>query len=555
MNQDQFLLDSGFWGWLYKLLYPVEWLMTQIMAGFHRFMVMLGMNEIGFSWVMSIVFLVIVVQACVFPLFYKSMKGMRKMQAQMAVLQPKMQRIQNKYKGKNDPASKEALQREMMKLYQDNDANPMGGCTSMLPMFVQGPVFMCMFYTLSAIPYIARGKFRNGSGLGAFDIATAKQFTSTNVFGVNVAENFTTADIHGKIIIGIFVALMCFCLWLMQYNSMKRNMAQSAANKQTEMMQKMMLWMFPIMYIFSGVAMPFAVLVYWLTNNICNQLTKWYENLARQLNIPVFFIDTCYNPWDHVTESRVRYVRAQIDQLIQDLCAFTGKSWDEERFQEVMKISQLNSYLWERANGLLDHKPAPIGGFELFNYMSAMVCNRGKPSTTAIMEQLNAEMEENILHGKSTFPVEEEFRVSWDGIACWPFLSHNLRTLKKFGINMVASSYGKAWAIEYDDLDGMARAYCFASTNSDNATTMIARRMEALKRFDCEGTIYHVNRSCKVMDCQMMEVQRQLESQAGVPFTSFDGDQADYRNYSEAQFETRIQGLVEVMKMNKEAKG
>ena len=225
MNQNQFLLDSGFWGWLYKLLYPVEWLMTQIMAVFHKFLVMLGMNEIGFSWVMSIVFLVLVVQACVFPLFYKSMKGMRKMQAQMTVLQPKMQRIQNKYKGKNDPASKEAMQREMMKLYQDNDANPMGGCTSMLPMFVQGPVFMCMFYTLSAIPYIARGKFRDGQGLGAFDIATAKQFTSTTVFGVNVADNFTTAAVHGKVVIAIFVALMCFCLWFMQYNSMKRNMA------------------------------------------------------------------------------------------------------------------------------------------------------------------------------------------------------------------------------------------------------------------------------------------------------------------------------------------
>jgi benzoyl-CoA reductase/2-hydroxyglutaryl-CoA dehydratase subunit BcrC/BadD/HgdB len=183
-----------------------------------------------------------------------------------------------------------------------------------------------------------------------------------------------------------------------------------------------------------------------------------------------------------------------------------------------------------------------------------MVCNRGKTSTTAIMEQLNAEMEEHIQNGTSTFPVEEQYRVSWDGIACWPYLSHNLRTLKKYGINMVASSYGKAWAIEYEDLDGMARAYCFASTNGDNATTMIARRMEALKRFDCEGTIYHVNRSCKVMDCQMMEVQRQLAEQAGVPFIAFDGDQADYRNYSEAQFETRIQGLVEVMRQNKEAK-
>lgn len=291
-----------------------------------------------------------------------------------------------------------------------------------------------------------------------------------------------------------------------------------------------------------------------LTNNICTQLTKWYENLAYQLNIPIFFIDTCYNPWDYVTESRVRYVRTQIDNLIENLCAFTGKNWDNARFQEVMKISQRNSFLWERANNLMDRKPSPLSGFELFNYMSCMVCNRGKTSTTAILEQLNAEIEKHIEEGTSTYPTKENFRVSWDGIACWPFLRHNLHTLKEYGINMVASSYGKAWAIEYDDLDGMARAYCFASTNGDNATTMIARRLEALKRFGCEGTIYHVNRSCKVMDCQMMEVQRQLSKVAGVPFTSFDGDQADYRNYSEAQFETRIQGLVEVMKQNREAK-
>lgn len=52
----------------------------------------------------------------------------------------------------------------------------------------------------------------------------------------------------------------------------------------------------------------------------------------------------------------------------------------------------------------------------------------------------------------------------------------------------------------------------------------------------------------------MMEIQRQLRDMAGVPFTSFDGDQADYRNFSEEQFETRILGLVEIMKTNREAK-
>lgn len=290
-----------------------------------------------------------------------------------------------------------------------------------------------------------------------------------------------------------------------------------------------------------------------LTNNICNQLTKWYENLARQMDIPVFFIDTCYNPSDYVTETRVRYVRAQIDQLIKDLCAFTGKTWDEERFKEIMKISQRNSYLWERANGLLDHKPAPIGGFELFNYMSAMVCNRGKTSTTAIMEQLNAEMEENIRLGKSTFPVEEEFRVSWDGIACWPYLSHNLRTLKKYGINMVASSYGKAWAIEYDDLDGMARAY-YKAPNSVCIEQGVDWREGICRDNKVDGVLVHYNRSCKPWSGYMAEMQRRFTADLGVPCAGFDGDQADPRNFNEAQYETRVQGLVEAMEANADKK-
>ena len=147
----EFLLDRGIWGWLYKLLTPLEWLMTQVMVLFHKFLTLLGMAPIGISWVLAIVFLVLVVHACILPIYLKQMKSMRKMQA----LQPKMQHIQNKYKGKKDQASKEAMSREMMKLYQDNDANPMGSCWTAV---IQGPVFMCMFYMLSAIPYIATGK-------------------------------------------------------------------------------------------------------------------------------------------------------------------------------------------------------------------------------------------------------------------------------------------------------------------------------------------------------------------------------------------------------------
>lgn len=291
-------------------------------------------------------------------------------------------------------------------------------------------------------------------------------------------------------------------------------------------------------------------------NNICNQVTKWFENISKEKNIPLFMIDTCYNYENDVTESRVKYIRGQIEDLIRRLSDFTGKQFDEARFSEVMAISARNKDLWQEANELLAYKPSPLSGFDLFNYMSCMVCCRGQRETTEILETLIGEIKEHIANGTSTYPVKEEYRVFWDGIACWPYLGHNLKTLKKYGINMVATGYVKAWALDYEtnDLDGMARAYCYAPANNNNLATFVSRRAEALKQFSCDGMIYHVNRSCKVMDCQQYEAQRQLSALTGIPFTTFDGDQADFRNYNEAQFETRIQGLVEIMKQNKEAK-
>lgn len=264
--QENFLLDSGIFGWVYRILTPVEWLMTQIMYWFHRFLTLIGMPEVGLSWALSIIFLVVVVQALVFPLYLRTMRSMRAMQA----IQPQLLRIQNKYKGKTDPASREAQQREMMKLYRDNNANPAGSC---VPMLIQGPVFMCMFYVLSAIPYIAVGK---RAPLGAFNVETAQQFSSTTFFGTKISDSFMTSATSGRIIIGIFVLAMCAALWYTQWFSMRRNTAPASMNPQAQMMQRMMLWGMPLMYIFSGTTMPFAVLIYWLANNIMNLLrTIW----------------------------------------------------------------------------------------------------------------------------------------------------------------------------------------------------------------------------------------------------------------------------------------
>ena len=266
-NQDQFVLDNGFFGWLYRLLWPIQWLMTQIMVLFHRFLTFLGMSEIGLSWILSIIFLVLVVHACILPIYVRQMNSMRKMQA----IQPQMLKIQKKYKDKKDQASREAQSRETMKLYQDNNVNPAGSC---LPMLIQGPVFMCMWYVLSAIQFIANGK---REPLGAFDKATAQQFAQTDFLGVNVTTTFFSADIAGKIVIGIFVALMCAAMWYMQFNNMRKNLPRATMEGPQYKAQQAMTWVFPIFYIFSGVTFPFAVLVYWLTNNIANMCRSLWQ--------------------------------------------------------------------------------------------------------------------------------------------------------------------------------------------------------------------------------------------------------------------------------------
>ena len=302
----------------------------------------------------------------------------------------------------------------------------------------------------------------------------------------------------------------------------------------------------------SNMAKPDFLLV---ANNGCNEITKWFELLSRKYDIPIFMIDMTYNHMPYVTDSRVSYIRAQIEKLIEDLSAFTGKKWDADHFAEVMRISTANRNLWEKVADYLALEPSPLSGFDLFNYMGPMVFTRGRTETGDVMRQLIAEIEEHIRNGTSTYPGEQQFRIFWEGIACWPYLSHNLKTLKKYGINVCATAYARAWSLDYvpGNIESLAKAYSFTSSNNILMEESIRRRVEWNRRFHIDGTIYHVNRACKVMVCQQRELQRQVsEACGGLPFMSFDGDQADFRNFSEAQFETRVEAFAELMRKHKE---
>jgi benzoyl-CoA reductase/2-hydroxyglutaryl-CoA dehydratase subunit BcrC/BadD/HgdB len=93
-------------------------------------------------------------------------------------------------------------------------------------------------------------------------------------------------------------------------------------------------------------------------------------------------------------------------------------------------------------------------------------------------------------------------------------------------------------------------AYSYVPNSNCFEKEVELRVKDAIKNH-VDGAIIHMNRSCKHWSGNMYELERRLREEVGIPTVVFDGDQADPRSFSEAQFATRIQGLVEIMAENK----
>ena len=288
-------------------------------------------------------------------------------------------------------------------------------------------------------------------------------------------------------------------------------------------------------------------------NNICNTVIKWYENIAKELHIPMILFDTPYSYEYQISEESIQYMRRQFDYAIRQLEELTKKRFDYDRLSEVMEVSNSTCRWWKKSTELAMHKPSPLSGFDMFNYMAMVVCMRGNKDGETLFRLWYEELEERMKQNLGPWNnAEEKYRIMWDGIACWPHLATTFKTLKKYGVNMVASTYPDSWNIRYErnDLDALVRAYA-----SHYANRSIAYSVDNISKitedYSLDGIIFHSNRSCKLMDFKQYEIQRQVQQRTGVPAVFFDGDQTDPRVFSDAQYETRIQALVELMEKNK----
>ncbi|QCC85945.1 2-hydroxyacyl-CoA dehydratase [Desulfovibrio desulfuricans] len=288
-------------------------------------------------------------------------------------------------------------------------------------------------------------------------------------------------------------------------------------------------------------------------NNICNCMIKWYENIAKERNIPMILIDIPFKNDYETDDASVEYIKAQFDHAMQQLSEITGKPFSEKRFKEVMDVSQRTAKAWLRAAEFTKYVPSPLNGFDLFNHMAVAVCARGTVEAAEAFEQLADEYEAAVKTGASTYKGEQKYRVLFEGIACWPYLRATSAPLKEHGINVTATVYATAFGVLYNNTAEMMRAYSYVP-NCVSLERAADMRINVGRENKIDGAIIHTNRSCKLWSGIMPEVERRIRDTLHIPTVTFDGDQADPRVFSEAQYQTRIEALCEVMAANKEAK-
>jgi YidC/Oxa1 family membrane protein insertase len=210
--------------------------------------------------------LVVVIRIVLIPLFVKQIKSQRALTA----LQPHMKEIQKKYKDDRQKQSE-----EMMKLYKEHKTNPLASC---FPILAQAPIFFALFTVLNGIAAktdagvpapIARG-FLKGDYL---ESAAQAKF-----FGAKISETFLGSDdIKVKLVTVLLIFIMSATTFTTQRQLMVKGMPKmDSSNNMMLQQQKIMLYLFPLIFAISGVNFPVGVLIYWSTTNFWTWGQQYY---------------------------------------------------------------------------------------------------------------------------------------------------------------------------------------------------------------------------------------------------------------------------------------
>jgi YidC/Oxa1 family membrane protein insertase len=220
---------------------------SPLISLFESIMVFIHAHLVGGSWGLAIVGLTVLIRAILVPVTFRQLKSMQEMQR----LAPQINAVKEKYK-----EDKQRQQQELMKFYQQNKINPLASC---LPLVMQMPVFISLFYMLRT----DLKKRICGPQLTAHHIITAKQIESAtcNQVAPHSAKFLFLPDITSK---ATGVALVVLIVLYVGSQLASTLIATATADRN----QRRLMLALPVVFVVILYRYPAGLLVYWITTNL-----------------------------------------------------------------------------------------------------------------------------------------------------------------------------------------------------------------------------------------------------------------------------------------------
>ncbi|WP_255768103.1 membrane protein insertase YidC [Pseudarthrobacter sulfonivorans] len=244
------------------IMAPFKWLVSALLVWFHDVLSGAGMpGADGWTWTFAIIGLVLVIRTALIPVFLRQVNAQRRMRQ----LQPDLTALQDKYKGKSDPLSRQAMAQEQMALYKEHGTNPLSAC---LPVLSQVPFFFALFQVLSGITSAAS----QDQGVAAMSHEQVLQFDESSILGAPLSASVLHGTSGDPAAVAVLTVVMIVAMTAAQFMTQRRIMARSitaeSADNPLLRQQRMLLYVLPLIFGVGGILFPIGVLIYWTTTNL-----------------------------------------------------------------------------------------------------------------------------------------------------------------------------------------------------------------------------------------------------------------------------------------------
>lgn len=250
-------------------------------------------NLMGHDYLLTLFIFALLMKLILFPFGIKQQKNSLK----QAKLRPREMAIRNKYKGRNDKATQQKLNEEIMKLYQEENFNPMSGC---FPMLLQLPILFALYgvitkpltYVLQmdkdvvskimkalkstseigAINQINTGKVVEG--LSKADVDSIKALSDSFSYGSFDLSIMPQSDLWS---IYILIPILTFVFSFASTKLIRKFTFQPQTNQDasTKASMNIMDFMMPLLSVYISVIMPSAIGIYWMFQNILSVVQQF----------------------------------------------------------------------------------------------------------------------------------------------------------------------------------------------------------------------------------------------------------------------------------------